>query len=176
MPADGGVVLAGNHVSYLDPVVIPAGLWRRVSFMAKSELFAKPVLGWLMSMLYAFPVRRELADREAIATAGKRLEDGWAVGIFPEGTRVFGGEVAGQEGAAFIALRAGAPLVPVGIDGTGRVRPRGVRTFRLPRITVVFGEPIDPASFPGGRKERVAAITAELMARIRQCVDMAREA
>ncbi|MBE0475751.1 MAG: 1-acyl-sn-glycerol-3-phosphate acyltransferase [Coriobacteriia bacterium] len=174
VPRAGGVILAGNHVSYLDPIVIPAGLWRPVSFMAKAELFAIPVLGWLLRALHSFPVRRDTADRGAIAKASRRLEGGWAVGIFPEGTRVREGGGQGQEGAAFLAMRTGAPIVPVGIDGTGGVRPPGVRSVRFPRISVAYGEPIEPGAFAGGSRERVSAMTAELMAGIGAALDEAR--
>ena len=174
VPARGPVILAGNHASYLDPLVIAAGMRRKLSFMAKSELFEVPVLAWISRGLTAFPVRRGMADREAIQTATNRLSEGGALGIFPEGTRNPDGGGVAQEGAAFLAMRSGAPIVPVGIDGTARVRPAGVRLLRFPAITIVYGAPIDPAAFEGGRRERISAMTEELMRRIDEAREQAR--
>jgi 1-acyl-sn-glycerol-3-phosphate acyltransferase len=171
IPADRPVILAGNHVSYMDPVMICIGSFRRrpVHFMGKIELFATPLTSFLMRGLGAFPVRRGAADRDAIATASHILERGGIVGIFPEGTRIRGGKTvaAPQDGAAFIALRTGAVIVPVGICGTESIHPTGTKGIRFPRLTAYYGEPIDPADFTeGSRKERLAAITAAVMAGI----------
>jgi 1-acyl-sn-glycerol-3-phosphate acyltransferase len=170
VPATGPVVLAGNHLSYMDPLVIcmsqPRG--RPVHFMAKIELFGHGAFfSWLLRRLHAFPVRRGHADREAIKTATDILERGGVVGMFPEGTRVRGGkESQGQEGAAFVAQRAGATIVPVGICGTDRIQPPGDKHWHRVPVTAYFGEPIDPEEFVGSRKERLEAMTAALMAGI----------
>jgi 1-acyl-sn-glycerol-3-phosphate acyltransferase len=104
-----------------------------------------------------------------ISTATELLTGGELVGMFPEGTRgQIGSEVLGEahQGVSFIALRADVPIVPVGIAGTDKALPRGAKLPRFPRVTIRFGEPIYPAEFEGGRKERMEAVTAELMARI----------
>jgi len=176
---DGGAIIASNHVSYLDPVLMWSGTPRPTHFMAKAELWDVPVVGWALPRLWAFPVRRGEADRTAIATATERLRAGELVGIFPEGTRQRGaGDELGEanEGVAFIAMRAGVPVVPAGIAGTERVLPPGARLPRFPRVRVWYGHPVDPASFvDGSRKERVAAMTDAIMDGIREARARARE-
>ncbi len=175
VPATGGAILAGNHVSYMDPVLLWEFSPRRVHFMAKSELF-KDFLGWMLPRVYAFPVVRGSADRAAIAAATSLLQDGELVGIFPEGTRATDGE-AGEAhgGVSFIAMRAGVPVVPVAFVGTERVLPRGQRFIRPAKVTIKFGEPIDTAAFTeGSRKERMDALTATIMRRIGEELDAAR--
>jgi 1-acyl-sn-glycerol-3-phosphate acyltransferase len=170
VPATGPVIIAGNHLSYMDPLIVclaePRS--RPVHFMAKLVLFNHgPFFSWLLRSLHAFPVRRGTADRESIATATDILRRGGIVGIFPEGTRIRGGKVSeGQEGAAFIAMHAGVPIVPVGICGTDRIQPPGDTHWHLVPLNAYFGKPIDPASFVGKRKERLEAMTAAVMAAI----------
>jgi 1-acyl-sn-glycerol-3-phosphate acyltransferase len=172
VPASGGFVLAGNHVSYLDPILLWAGVPRATHFFAKQELFDTPVVGWVMRRVYVLPINRGSADRVAIQRATDLLAAGEPVGIFPEGTRQSPGATsdepsAGHAGVAFIAMRAGVPVVPVGIAGTERALPKGARIPRFPRVTVQYGEPVSPDEFTqGGRKERTEKMTAEIMRRI----------
>lgn len=168
VPERGGVVLAANHESYVDPVILAMGIGRRVSFMAKAELWRHRALGWLIERVGAFPVNRAGADRAAIAKASELLGEGKAVGIFPQGTRHHApgadGMREGAGGAALIALRAGVPIVPVGIFGSESIRPPGTHFVRFPRLTVAYGEPIDAARVPEGpRRERVDALTERIM-------------
>lgn len=177
----GGLILAGNHVSYLDPVLLWCAFPRQLHFMAKAELWHSRFLGWAIERLHAFPVHRGRPDRTALVTASSLLDSGSVVGIYPEGTRQRpdAPDVLGEanEGAAFLALRAGVPVVPVGIDGTAKALPRGARLPRFPQVKIVFGEPIDPARFTdGGRKERVGAMTHEIMAGIERARRQAEEA
>jgi 1-acyl-sn-glycerol-3-phosphate acyltransferase len=137
--------------------------------MAKKELWKAGWLGWVLDQLWAFPVDREGTDRTSIATATSLLEAGDLVGVFPEGTRKrddAGDLGAAHGGAAFLALRAGVPVVPVGIIGTDKAWPPGKRFPRLVKVTFRFGEPVYPEDFEGTRKEKVAAMTAEVMRRI----------
>lgn len=173
----GGAVLCGNHVSYGDPVLLWCGAPRQVHFMAKSELWKIGWLGWALDRFWAFPVRRGEADRASIQVATELLKRGELVGIFPEGTRKHEGMGEAQQGAAFIALRAGAPIVPVGIAGTEKIKPKGQRLIRFPRVTIAFGEPVTGESFGElGRKERVEAMTALVMERIVRQIEVARGA
>ena len=176
----GGAILAGNHVSYLDPMLLWCCAPRHTHFVAKAELWDTSFLGWLLDHFWAFPVRRGTADREMISTATALLGDGELVGMFPEGTRKRGSETEelgeAQGGVSFIALRAGVPVVPVGFVGTDKALPAGAKLPRFPRVTIKFGDPVDPASFEGGRKERMEALTAELMTRISATRDQAKEA
>lgn len=165
----GGALLAGNHVSYLDPVLLWCVSPRPAHFMAKSELFRRGFIAWLLPKLWAFPVNRGEPDRAAIVTATELLRAGELVGVFPEGSRreADAGDEAGQAhgGAAFIALRAGVPIVPIAFVGTERAMPRGASLPRLTRVTIHVGEPIDPAAVApeAGRKERVALVTGRMM-------------
>ncbi len=168
LPATGAI-LAGNHVSYADPTLLWSVVPRPCHFMAKSELYGKGFLGWALPRLWTFPIRRGQADREAISVATELLKRGELVGIFPEGTRKHDGMGQAQQGAAFIAMRAGVPIVPVGIHGTDRIKPKGQRFVRFPRITIRYGEPVSFTDFDesvGDRKQRMEMFTAEVMRRI----------
>jgi 1-acyl-sn-glycerol-3-phosphate acyltransferase len=169
LPASGGYILACNHVSLLDPVVLWAGSPRPIHIIAKQELFDMPVMGWVAPRFWALPVRRGTADREAIRRASALLTHGELVGIFPEGTRKREG-VPGSEpgdaraGVALIAVHAGVPVVPVGIYGTQHVARTGLRLPRFRRVTFSYGAPVYPDDFSGlGRRERLDAMTAEIM-------------
>ena len=123
VPKTGPFVLAANHVSYIDPVVLGVACPRPIHFMAKAELFRIPVLGFLIRELGAFPVQRGAADRSAIRRALRILNDGGVVGVFPEGTRNRRGEVLNpQGGAALIALKAGVAGIAGSHMGDGQYR------------------------------------------------------
>jgi 1-acyl-sn-glycerol-3-phosphate acyltransferase len=175
MPDAGGVVLAGNHISYADPILLWCRSPRPVHFMAKSELWESTLFGTGLDYFWAFPVNRGEADRAAITRASDYLKAGEPVGIFPEGTRNLDGEAEAQGGAAFLALRNGVPIVPVGIAGTERISPKGARGIHFPKVVISFGKTIDPQAFEGPRKGRVEAITAEIMRRIGEEVARAGE-
>ena len=176
---DTGAILSGNHVSYLDPIVLWTRAPRRVHFMGKSELFEGGFFAWFLPRVLAFPIRRGAADRKAIQEATRLLEAGEFVGIFPEGTRHRESDTElgdAQSGAAFIAMRSGCPIVPVGISGTGEAMPPGKKLPRFPRVAVRYGEPIEPAAFmDGSRKERITAMTELLMLRISEELSRAKE-
>ncbi|HHP50593.1 MAG TPA: 1-acyl-sn-glycerol-3-phosphate acyltransferase [Moorella mulderi] len=134
-PLKGPVIVVANHVSYLDPVVVGVACPRRVHFMAKEELFHVPFLGWIIKKLHAFPVRREKSDRLALKTALEILRRGEVLGIFPEGTRSKTGELGPlQPGAASLALKIGATILPVAVKNTNR--------WLKGRIEVIFGDPL----------------------------------
>jgi len=125
----GGLIVASNHRSFLDPFVIGALLpWRRrIQFVAKVELFEKRWQGWLLSRLGAFPIRRGQSDETAMETARMAVERGGTVVIFPEGTRVRRGSLGTpKRGVGRLALEAGAAVLPVAVQGTEAVR-RGIR-------------------------------------------------
>lgn len=164
MPADG-FVLAPNHTSNFDPWPLGMALWprRQLHWMAKVELF-KPVVGTLISWGGAFPVHRGKGDERAIATAVERVRAGEVVVIFPEGTRKEKGLIKRHQarphtGAARVALRAGAPLVPAAIAGTDRL-------LRLGPLRVVYGRPVDLSGLEGDEREAAQAATDRLMAEI----------
>jgi 1-acyl-sn-glycerol-3-phosphate acyltransferase len=156
LPADGGYVLAANHVSNLDPWPLGLPLWphRFLRFMAKSELYWWPFT-YVLDGGGAFPVRRGQSDLEAIETAVGLARAGHIVAMFPEGTRQRKGlrkkfEARPRTGAARIAIEAAVPLVPAAIKGTDRLA-------RLGRLRVVYGEPLAPEGTPQELTERLMA-------------------
>lgn len=162
LPPEGGVVLASNHVSNIDPVFLGVAASRQVRFMAKSELWGFRPLGRLVEALGAFPVRRGEADRDAIRTAVSYLDQGAVVGIFPEGHRQKSGRLGTpQPGFALLALRDGVTAVPVAMTGTNRILRGGIP--RLPKVTVTFGPPLDLSVAGLSRGERHAEMGRRLM-------------
>jgi len=142
-PRTGPFIAAANHTSALDPLLVGGAFRRQVKFMAKEELLRIPVLGaWLASM-GVFPVRRGQPDRKAIRTALEFLQRGWGLVMFPEGTRSPDGRLRDPEpGAAMIALRTGAPVLPVAVINSHRILPKGARWPRFEPVTVRIGAPI----------------------------------
>jgi 1-acyl-sn-glycerol-3-phosphate acyltransferase len=146
VPSEGGVLLAANHSSLLDPIVIGCAVDRPVRFMAKQELFDNAFIGTIARSMGAFPVRRGKDDREAFHRALEVLREGEVLGMFPEGTRSLDGRLQkAYFGAAVLAEKTGAYLVPVGIIGTDRVMRKGHILPKTGRISVKFGKPIIPA-------------------------------
>jgi glycerol-3-phosphate dehydrogenase (NAD(P)+) len=150
----GAMIVASNHRSFLDPFVIAVSLpWRKpMCFVAKRELFEKRWQGWLLSRLGAFPIRRGESDEEAMTTARMVLERGGTVCIFPEGTRIRSGSLSTpKRGVGRLALQTGAPVLPVAVHGTERVRrgwkirPRKVKVRMGPTTTFPRAERPSPA-------------------------------
>jgi 1-acyl-sn-glycerol-3-phosphate acyltransferase len=169
VPSEGALIIAPNHLSFLDPPLVGCALERTAWFMAKAELFRFPPLRWFFSALHAYPVHRGIGDRAAMKRTLGMLARGDAVTLFPEGTRSQTGELGEPElGIGMIALRSGAPIVPMAIVGTDRVLPRGSRWFRRGCIRVRFGKPIYVSSANGkpGREE-YAAVARRVMEEIR---------
>ena len=160
-PRSGAVVLAPTHRSYVDIMITGADYpERQVSFMAKKELFANRIFGRLLSDWGAFPVDREGLARAALTEALRRLEAGHVVGVFPEGTRRFGDAIVDlQAGAVYLALKTGAPLVPVALAGTGEAWPKGAKFMRSSKVRGVVGEPIVLAR-PAGKIPKAAEVEA----------------
>ena len=176
VPTSGGVILASNHLSFADSMVIPVVAPRPVAFLAKSDYFTGTGVrgalqrGWFEG-LGMLPVDRD-DSKAAIASLDTALEvlgRGGAFGIYPEGTRSRDGRLyRGRTGVAHLALTAGVPVVPVGLVGTDRLQPVGARFPRLARVTVSFGAPIHVAGrfdgVPLGRARR--EVTDEIMAAV----------
>lgn len=167
VPRTGPLLLASNHISFLDPPVVGTGPWRPCAYMAKEELFRHRFFGWYISKLNAFPVKRGSADRAALKKTLDLLAEGWALVMFPEGTRSETGELQEPEmGVGMIAYRSGAPVVPAYIRGTDRVMPKG-GGFRPSRISVRYGKPLyfkAPEGTRPGREEYEQAAHAIMAA------------
>lgn len=172
--AGGALIIAGNHVSHADPacvaVFITPALGRPVHFMTKAEALGWPIAGRFMKANGAFAVRRGAADAEAFRLARRILDEGRVLGVFPEGTRSpTGGLQVARDGVALLALRTGAPILPVGLADTDRFWPRGRLLWRLGgRISLRIGEPftVERGLGPDGRRESLEAVTTRLMVRI----------
>jgi 1-acyl-sn-glycerol-3-phosphate acyltransferase len=156
VPREGPLLVCGNHISTLDPPLIPAFLPRNDSWsMAKAEYFERSRLQtWIFTAFQAFPVVRHSADRAAIRKATAILRDGHVLVLYPEGTRITSGGLHRPEpGAGFIAMLTGAPVLPVAITGSREVFGKG---FKLPRrapLRLQWGEPFKIASrLPDGRR------------------------
>ncbi|MBB5959880.1 1-acyl-sn-glycerol-3-phosphate acyltransferase [Saccharothrix tamanrassetensis] len=157
VPAEGPVILAANHLSFIDSIVIPMVVPRRVSFLAKAEYFEGTGLRGALSRYFFgslghVPVRRGIgrAARASLDTAADILAAGGAFAIYPEGTRSLDGRLhRGRTGVARMALESGAPVVPVGLIGTDQVQPVDARLPRIRPVTIRFGEPLDFSRYAG---------------------------
>ena len=147
IPSSGPVIIAPNHVSNWDPIVVGVALKRPVYFMAKVSLFKYRLSDYFCRKMNAFPVQKEYADRQAIRRALQILGEGKVLGIFPQGIRNRSGEAKAQSGMVLIALKSGAPIIPVGCIGTGHNLPCGwCRPF-----IVRIGTPISLQQYQGQR-------------------------
>lgn len=193
VPRTGAVVICCNHLHNFDPLVVGAVIPRPILYMAKKELFPVPLIGGFIALFGAFPVDRGAADRAALRYAVHAVEEGFALLMFPEGTRSLSGKIERVlPGAAFVALRTGAPVLPVAVTGTQvlpfdekaagrRQKPEGSGeedggqhgTSALPflrkrraRVTVTFGDFFTLPKERDGKRLSVEAATDEMMRRV----------
>jgi 1-acyl-sn-glycerol-3-phosphate acyltransferase len=172
VPAEGGVIVAANHVSYLDIPILGCALARRADFLAKAELFSHPAVGWFFRRMGGVPIRRGAIDRTALLEVERRLAQGRLVVVYPEGTRSSTGRLQDpRPGVGMLALRTGVPVVPAYVAGTGEAWPPGARWFRCRPISVWFGRPMRfPAAPPGEEgdegRSRYARVARDIMEQI----------
>jgi 1-acyl-sn-glycerol-3-phosphate acyltransferase len=162
VPLQGGLVIACNHFSWLDPAVLGYVCPRTIHYMAKVEAHRAPGLGLFIRSFGSFPVRRGESDREAVRTMRQVVRDGLALGLFVEGTRQLSG-VPGevQPGAAMVALQEDVPIVPVAVHGSQTWRPGNFHP-----VSIAWGEPIRFRGLPqGGKgyKEASAVLQAKIL-------------
>lgn len=175
-----GAILAANHMSVLDPIVIAvlaAERGRTLRFLAAAEAFNIPLVGWGLRRLSQIPIRRGERDQAALDTAAEVIRAGALAGIFPEGkVNDLPDLLDGRRGAARLALISGAPLIPVGIWGTHRRWPKSGLTLKRPlrpALAVAFGEPIEPSG-DATSADDLRKITETLMEAIEEQRDRAR--
>jgi 1-acyl-sn-glycerol-3-phosphate acyltransferase len=159
IPEKGAVILCANHISYMDPPIVGTPLVRKVHYMAKAELFKIPVFGWLITQFGAFPVKRGGVSKDSIRYCLHLLSEGKMMGIFPEGSRKNAGGM-GKKGAASLALKSNATVIPVAIIGEYKI----FKTMKM-----VYGTAIDLTEF----KEDMSSLSLEratekIMATIRE--------
>ena len=142
LPA-GRVIIASNHVSNLDPILLGLAYQRRISYLAKDTLFKNKVFGFFLHQVSAFPIKRNSSDIGALRQALKRLGSGDSLVMFPEGTRKgTGGPKEPQQGIGFLAVKSGVPVVPAYISGSDKVLPAGARRLTRWPVKVSFGAPL----------------------------------
>lgn len=172
IPRRGGAILAANHVSYLDPLLLPLVVpRRRVLFLAKAKYIDNPALHWLLMGAGVIPVASD--DPQALTAAVRAgvaaLREGCLVGVFPEGTRSRDGLLhRGKTGIARMAIGAGVPVIPAGITGTRLALPRGAKLPRPHAVRIAFGPPITLHGPAGGPADAAAsrAATDQVMSAI----------
>ncbi len=176
IPRTGAFVLAPVHRSIMDTPISSCLTRRRLRFMGKDSLWTRQPAAWILSALGGFPVSRGTADREALQRCIAVLEAGEPLVLFPEGERKSGPTVQPLfDGAAYVALKAGAPIVPVGIGGSEEVLPKGSRFIHPRKVHVIIGEPIAAPVGDGTRVPRVVVrdVTARLHTTLQELFDEA---
>ncbi|MCL1849210.1 MAG: 1-acyl-sn-glycerol-3-phosphate acyltransferase [Clostridiales bacterium] len=150
IPPSGPAVVIANHISSWDPALLYGLIRRKSYFMAKQELFDRPILGFILKRICAFPVKRETVDRTALRKAAQVLEEGHLLVIFPEGHRSETGEMqAFKQGAALFAHRSKAAVIPVLLENTRNAFPKSIGQ----KVKVVFGQSLDLTAFYGAKAD-----------------------
>jgi 1-acyl-sn-glycerol-3-phosphate acyltransferase len=169
IPPSGGAILVSNHLNNADPCIIPGALNRRVVTMAKKEMFKWPLVNILFWMIGAFPVDRGAADLGALREAQRTVNNGLLLLMFPEGTRSKDRQLhAGFSGSALVAYRTGAPMIPIAITGSERLKWPWlfIRPFMGPRVTMRIGKPFYPPAADRITSEAARIATDDLMLHI----------
>ncbi|HTQ68191.1 MAG TPA: lysophospholipid acyltransferase family protein [Solirubrobacteraceae bacterium] len=167
VPGSGAVILAPNHFSFMDHFLMGCYMRRKIHFMAKSQMF-KPPLQWVFYRGGSFPVRRGARDEETFTTAETLLARGGAVAMYCEGGRSRTGKLADQAkpGIGRLALESGAPVVPIAIHGSQRVR--NWRRLQFPKVTIQFGEPMRWDVLEGSTREQQQTVADEIQTEIKR--------
>jgi 1-acyl-sn-glycerol-3-phosphate acyltransferase len=173
IPGQGPIILVSNHIELVDSPLLWISLGRRAYFMAKEEMFHSRIIAYFMTSFGAFPVRKGRSDRKALLKAGQLLADGQALIIYPEGMRSQSRQIKlAFHGAALIASRSGAPIIPVGITGTEKIR--GIAwLWHRPEITVNIGKAFTLPEINGRlTKFELAKLTDVIMGRVAEMLPM----
>jgi len=176
VPTSGGGLFLMNHQSVLDPLLAQMGIDRPISWLGRDSLFRIPVIRWILRMTYVIPIKRESAGTSTIREGVRRMQHGFIVGIYPEGTRTRDGSV-GEFKPGFVALirRGNVPVFPVGIAGAHRALPRRAWFLRLCRVRVVIGEPFTAEEVKQlgqrGKEKELIAVARERVIRCQQAAE-----
>ncbi|MFH1904467.1 MAG: lysophospholipid acyltransferase family protein [bacterium] len=163
VPKKGGVLVASNHSSFLDPVIVGVGISRATYYLTKQSLFDIPIFGLLIRALHTIPVRREQVSISTFKELIKALNAKKAIILFPEGTRSIDGKLGqGKIGVGMLALKADVPIVPAYIDGAIKAFPKDGKWIHPKKIRVIFGKPIMPNS-KDPNKNNYRRISAQVM-------------
>lgn len=172
LPAAGGAIIAANHLSFFDSIVLALAVPRPLRFVGKAEYLDSWKTRRLFPALGMIPVDRDSPRKAygALGVAAQVLEADELFAVYPEGTRSQDGTLhEGHNGVGHLSMTTGASIIPAGIVGTDRIQPRGARVPRPFRSAVVrFGSPIDPHGYDGTRRDRRRGITRDVMAAISQ--------
>jgi 1-acyl-sn-glycerol-3-phosphate acyltransferase len=173
VPQTGPFLVVSNHASYFDPPIVSNCVGRPVAYMAKEELFHVPVLAQAIKLYGAYPVSRGSADRNAIRAALEYLENGWAVGVFLEGTRTPDGRISDpKRGAALLAAKAKVPVLPVCLWGSDKILQPGSKLPHSVPLTVRIGELIPAPT--STNKQELEELTQRCTTVINQMHDLGR--
>ncbi|MEY2415317.1 MAG: 1-acyl-sn-glycerol-3-phosphate acyltransferase [Ilumatobacteraceae bacterium] len=177
VPADGIFIVAPTHRSILDTPIASGVSRRRLRFMGADKYWKNKAFGRLLTALGGFPVSRGTADREALKRSIAVLQGGEPLVLFPEGERKVGPIVQPLfDGATYIAVKAGVPIIPVGIGGSERAMPKGAKFIRPSKLHVVVGKPIQAASnaaSPKDQRDAARQLTVDLHAELQRLFDIA---
>ncbi len=170
VPARGPVILAPNHFSFMDHFFLGTAIRRKVRFMAKSQLF-QPPMQWIYTHGGVFPVRRGYADEEAFTTANRILDRGGVIAMYSEGGRSRTGKLSDsvRPGIGRLALESGAPVVPIAIHGSSRVR--NWKRLQFPKVTVLYGDPIRWERIEHPTRDEQQQVANAIFAEIRALYD-----
>lgn len=173
----GATILAPVHRSHLDSTLVATQSSRRIRALGKESLFTTPGVSYLCAALGAIPVKRGAADRDALKAASALLERDESMIVFPEGGRGTGSDIEDlYDGAAWLAARTGAKVVPIGIAGTEAALPMGAKVLHRSHVVIVVGDPMPAPTAPdGGRVDRkqLRAFTDELTVALQRAQDRA---
>lgn len=164
IPGRGAYIIAGNHVSYLDPVVLTISCRRKMHFLAKDELFKIPFISFILRSAGTIAVKRGKPEASIIKKTIKHLRDGEIVAIFPQGTRKKAIDLDDHyRGVGLIALKSGAPIIPAIVEGTEKVYKKSFLSLRFPKIKVTFKEPFHIEATGAGKEEqiRISSLTMQ---------------
>lgn len=173
LPPEGGALLLCNHQSFLDPLLVGLPLRRPISYLARDTLFKVPFVGWILRHTYVLPLNREGGSSGVIRETLRRMEQGFLVGIFPEGTRSVDGRLGPfKPGFAALVRRTDLPIFPVGVAGANRALGRGAWFIKPYPVCVVFGEPIPSEEIvrlrERGREQQLVEAVRERIAACQQ--------